>query len=521
MLRARSFCFFLLTLLLSLHSVAADHRSAQKRIEELLADPDMAKAVWGIEVVDLGSGKTLYSLNADKLFIPASDAKLFTTAAARALIGPEYRFRTTLESTGNVDRYGRLSGDLVIVGRGDPNLSGRTLPYNMRTERKLPPARVLEELADQLVARGIKVIDGDLVADDSYYIFQRYSEGWAQDDLLWAWGAPVSALTVNDSVIFVGVMPGDHIGDRAYVSITPFADYYRIDNRVTTTPVSTEPRKLLINREPGSNHLTIWGTIPLGDAGATEALAIEDPAEFTAKLMRDLLEKRGIVVYGRVRAQHAELPNMYTFHATAMASAGGGTEAVAPPVPPLRSVLADHQSMPLVQDLKVINKVSQNLHAELILRLLGRERGRSGTVEGGLEVLRNWLLLAGIRLDEYVFYDGSGLSREDLVSPHAVVKLLSFIVRQPWGATYLDTLPVGGIDGSLAERFKDSSTLGRVQAKTGSLSHVNSLSGYLTTLKGDRLAFSIIVNNHLFNSHQATETIDEIVTALAEAPFKH
>jgi len=521
MLRASKFCCLLLTFLLSLQVVASEHKGTQKRIEELLADPEAAKAVWGIEVVDLGSGKTVYSLNADKLFIPASNTKLFTTGAVLALIGPEYRFRTTLESMGTVDRYGRLSGDLVIVGRGDPNLSGRTLPYNLRTERNMPPVRVLEELADQLLARGVKVIDGDLVADDSYFLFQRYSEGWAQDDLLWAWGAPVSALTVNDSVMFVSVMPADHIGERAYVSIAPFADYYRIENRVTTTPAGTEPRKLLINREPGSNQLTIWGTIPLGDPGATEALAIEDPAEFAAKLMRSLLEKRGIVVYGRVRTQHAELSSLYTFHATAMASAGGGTDAVVPPLTPLRNVLADHQSMPLVQDLKVINKVSQNLHAELILRLLGRDRGRSGTVEGGLEVMQSWLLLAGIRTDEYVFHDGSGLSRENLVTPHAVVKLLSFIARQPWGATYLDTLPVGGMDGSLAERFKTPSTLGRVQAKTGALSHVNALSGYLTTLKGERLAFSIIVNNHLLNSHKASETIDDIVTALVEGPPKH
>jgi D-alanyl-D-alanine carboxypeptidase/D-alanyl-D-alanine-endopeptidase (penicillin-binding protein 4) len=385
----------------------------------------------------------------------------------------------------------------------------------------MPPVGVLEELADQLVARGVKVIDGDLVADDSYFLFQRYGEGWAQDDLLWEWGAPVSALTINDSVMFVSVMPADRIGERAFVSISPFADYYRIENRVATTPAGSEPRKLFINREPGSNQLTIWGTIPLGDPGATEALAIEDPAEFAGKLMRDLLEKRGIVVYGRVRTQHAELSSLYTFHATATASAGGGTDAVPPPLLPLRNVLADHQSVPLGQDLKVINKVSQNLHAELILRLLGREWGRNGTVDGGLEVMRGWLLQFDLRPDEYVFHDGSGLSRENLVTPHAVVKLLSFVAGQRWGATYLDTLPVGGIDGSLAERFKTPSTLGRVQAKTGALSHVNALSGYLTTLNGDRLVFSIIVNNHLLNSHKVSETIDEIVTALVESSPKH
>ncbi len=213
------------------------------------------------------AGKTLYSLNADKLFTPASNAKLFTTAAALALIGPDYRFRTTMESAGNVDHYGRLSGDLVMVGRGDPNLSGRTLPYYLRTERVMPPVRVLEDLADQLVARGVKVIDGDVVADDSYFVFERYGEGWSQDDLLWEWGAPVSALTVNDNVLFVSVLPAERIGERAYVNITPFADYYRIENRVMTVPAGAE-RRILINREPGSNRLTIWGSIPLGDPGS-------------------------------------------------------------------------------------------------------------------------------------------------------------------------------------------------------------------------------------------------------------
>ncbi|MGA2992802.1 MAG: D-alanyl-D-alanine carboxypeptidase/D-alanyl-D-alanine-endopeptidase, partial [Candidatus Korobacteraceae bacterium] len=421
MFRAVKFPGFLLTLLLSLQLFAADRQSIEKQVEALLADPDTARAAWGIEFVDLKSGKTLYSLNADKLFTPASNAKLFTTAATLALIGPDYRFQTTLESTGRVDRYGRLSGDLIMVGRGDPNLSGRTLPYNLRTERKLPPIRVLEGLADQLVAEGVKVVDGDLVADDTYFVFERYGEGWSQDDLLWEWGAPVSALTINDNVMFVSVQPAERIGERAYVSITPFADYYRIDNRVLTVPFGIGARKILINREPGSNHLTIWGNIPVGDPGATEALAIEDPAEFAAKLLRDLLEKRGIIVYGQPRARHAELSSLYTFHATAMAPAGGGSEPVAPPPALFRNVLASYQSGPIVEDLKVINKVSQNLHAEMMLRLLGRERGNGGTVAAGLDVIRHWLLLADIRPEEYSLHDGSGLSRETLVTPHAIV----------------------------------------------------------------------------------------------------
>jgi D-alanyl-D-alanine carboxypeptidase/D-alanyl-D-alanine-endopeptidase (penicillin-binding protein 4) len=169
-----------------------------------------------------------------------------------------------------------------------------------------------------------------------------------------------------------------------------------------------------------------------------------------------------------------------------------------------------------MEDLKVINKVSQNLHAEMMLRLLGRERGSGGTVAGGLEVIRRWLLQADIRPEEYSLHDGSGLSRETLVTPHAIVKLLSYAARQPWGALYADTLPVGGIDGSLAERYKQPGVSGRVQAKTGALTHVNAISGYLTTNKGERVAFSVMVNNHLLGLAKALETMDTIVDLFIE-----
>ncbi len=194
-----------------------------------------------------------------------------------------------MESAGSFDKYGRLDSDLVLVGRGDPNLSGRTLPYNLRTERKVPPIQVLQDLADQLVQKGLKFVDGDVVADDSYYVFERYGEGWSQDDLVWEWGAPVSALTINDNVIFVNILPADRPGERAFLNVTPFPEYYRIENRVLTTPQGTGPRKIYINREPGSNQLTIWGNIPQDDPGAGESLAIDDPADFAAKLFRGLL----------------------------------------------------------------------------------------------------------------------------------------------------------------------------------------------------------------------------------------
>lgn len=510
MTRLRPTLAFVGIILIALSAAAAEKKSLAQRVDKILAEPDVSRAFWGVEIVSLDTGKTLYSRNSDKLFTPASNAKLFTTATAFALLGPDFRFHTTVETSGTIDKHGRLDADLVIVGRGDPNLSGRTLPYNLRTERKLPPIVALESLADQLVQKGLRYVDGDIVADDSYYAFERYGEGWAQDDLVWEWGAPVSALTINDNVIFVSIQPADRVGERAFVDITPFPEYYRIDNRVMTTPTGTGPRKIYINREPGSNQLTLWGNMPVDDQGANEALAIEDPADFTAKLFRDLLEKRGVTIYGRPKTHHTELASLSTFTITTTAS-GGGSDRLPAPGTRLPLVLANNDSQPLAADLRVINKVSQNLHAELLLRLLGKEKGTAGTVEGGLEVERSFLGQADIRPEEYTFYDGSGLSRQDLVTPHAIVKLLTFAQKQPWGAAYEDTFPVAGVDGSLVQRFTKSSAQGRVHGKTGSLDHVNSLSGYLTTEKGEHVAFAILSNNHNVTNKRAIETIDSVI----------
>ena len=480
-------------------------------IEEMLQDPEAARAFWGIDAVSLDTGQTLVAINADKLFAPASNAKLFTTAAVFGLIGPDYRFKTTVETMGTLDKYGRLDSDLVLVGRGDPNLSGRTLPYSMRTERKAPPIQVLQQLADQLVQHGLKYVDGDLVADDSYFVWERYGEGWSQDDLAREWGAPVSALTINDNVIFVNIMPADRPGERAFLNITPFPEYYKIDNRVMTTPAGSEPRTVSINREPGSNQITFWGNISQDDPGFGEALAIEDPADFAARLLRELLEERGVTIYGRTRTHHTELASTQTFSVTSLASGGG--DSTRPPIPtPL--ILASYQSQPIAEDLTVINKVSQNLHAELMLRLLGKEKGTSGSIAGGLEVLRSFLIAAGIRPDQFAFYDGSGLSREDLVTTQAVTELLRYAWQQSWGKAYADTLPVAGIDGSLSDRFRNTPAVGRVRAKTGSLTHVYTLAGYATTLSGEHIAFSVMTNDDTEPTKKALDRIDRIVLAL-------
>jgi serine-type D-Ala-D-Ala carboxypeptidase/endopeptidase (penicillin-binding protein 4) len=516
MRRFRS-CFVLLLAVCLALSLPAQARKKKlpARIAQILSEPDLARGFWGIEIRSLNSGVVLYSQNADKLFTPASNTKLFTTAASLALIGPDYKFRTSVETNGMLDTHGRLNGDLVLIGRGDPNLSGRELPYDLRTQRNDHPIRVLEDLADSLVQKGVKYVDGDLVADDSYFAFERYGEGWSQDDLVWGDGAPVSALTINDNVVFVNILPADRAGERAFVTIAPFADYYHVDNRIMTTPAGTA-RRIFFSREPGSTALTLWGEMPIDDKGANEALAIEDPAAFASALFRSLLEKRGITVYGHERTHHTELAGLSTFSVTATAdSRGGGGDSPRPGLPS-KLVLATFESHPLIEDLRVINKVSQNLHAEILLRILGREKGTAATIESGLEVVRGFLTRASVPSEQYVFYDGSGLSRQNLVTPHAVVVLLEYAWGQPWGKAFRDTLPVAGIDGSLADRMKGTAAEGKVFGKTGSLGGVKTLSGYAITIHGEPVAFSILTNNLNIPAKKVTDAIDEIVQAIIE-----
>src|SRR5579863_7717411 len=295
-----------LCLLVILPAQAAPPKKASKpvlatQIEAIIRQPQMASAHWGIDVLDLTSGKVIYSLNPDHLFLPASNVKLLTTAAALTMAGPDYRFSTTVETSGKLDAQGCLLGDLVIVGRGDANISGRVLPYQKKTERTSPPTQILEELADQVVQKGVKIVDGDVVGDDTLYSAQHYGEGWAYDDLQWLDGAPVSALSLNDNVVFIKVHPGDQTGNKALVIIEPENTYYEVDNRIVTSAAGVT-RKIGIHHDLGSSKVVIWGSIPLDDAGFSEAMAIDDPALFTADIFRGILEKRGITITGKTRA---------------------------------------------------------------------------------------------------------------------------------------------------------------------------------------------------------------------------
>jgi D-alanyl-D-alanine carboxypeptidase/D-alanyl-D-alanine-endopeptidase (penicillin-binding protein 4) len=379
--------------------------------------------------------------------------KLFSTALALSALGSDYRFHTTLESQGTITPDGTLSADLVLVGRGDPNLSNRRFPYELKEEFDGAPDRVLAELADALVAKGVKAISGDVIGDDSYFPRERYPNGWEIDDMVWQYGAAVSAIVVNDNTVTLTLTPGQSANDPLLAELAPGTAEFLVDNRVRTSEAGVKS-DLTLTREPGSPVVVVEGTLPAKTTARKLILAIQEPAWHAAAVLKRLLEQRGVAVKGVARAVH---------------------DLIAPPQPP--TVFAEHISVPLADAVKLVNKISQNLHTEVLLRTAAREacsRTPPGSPASDCSDLKTDAIFAGFCKDQYatmgiqpddvIQTDGSGLSRHDLVTPRALVALLQFARKQPWFAPYYASLrpsPASMAHGRPPERIRkrwDAST---------------------------------------------------------------
>ena len=491
------------------------------QIDALLAAPAASRAHWGISVVDAATGAPLYGRNDAQLFEPASNAKLFTTAAALALLGPSYTLRTSVVADGAITADGHLHGTLRLVGGGDPTLSGRSYPYAARTARPDPPLHALDELAAQVAASGIRAVDGTVVGDDTLFPYERFGTGWAWDDLQWDYGAPVSALTINDNVRYLSVASGAQVG--APITVTwnptlgtaPHPAEEPLEISAITSPAGAEPH-LGISREVDGGPLRLYGTLPAQGKPIDTAIALGDPAAYAAQAFADALLAHGVAVTLGSEPAHRLSGDTATFSVEtrlplALKASGSPLAIVAVP----GKVVATRTSPPLRDIVTVVNKVSQNLHAELLLRLLGSAQGDDGSVAQGVRVVRQFLLSAGVDPLDFTFEDGSGLSPQDLITPRSVTTLLVYAARQSWGADYQASLPIGGVDGSLANRFTASPLKSRIHAKTGTLSEVNTLSGYLTAASGRTLAFSILSNDYV--GEGSRPTIDRVAAAIAGA----
>lgn len=462
--------------------------------------PALSRAFWGAKVVDLESGRTLYEYNARRLFVPASNTKLFSTALALRRLGPDHRFLTLILADAEPGEDGVLRGDLRLVGGGDPTMSDRKIPYE-REPRRGDPLAALEELADLVMARPLRTIEGGVVGDDAAYVNEPYPPGWAVDDLTWDYGAPVSALTLHDNAFRLIVRGAAQAGGPAWVTLAPPVELYRVDNRVGTG--APDGAGVVVDWPPGARHIALWGSLRPGQAREFY-LAVRDPALHAATVFDSILRRRGVAVRDPPGTKHL-----------APAEAGDLKQAPAPRAPE-GVELARRTSPPLFEILKIINKVSQNLYAELVLREVGRFRRNVGSRVAGLAELETFLREAGISREEYNFEDGSGLSRLNLVTPEAVVKLLAHMYLSADRDGWLETLPIGSEDGTLSHRFRGSALANKVFAKTGTLTHVSALAGYLETEPGSHLAFAVLVNNSGVPAAAARRFIDELVGLLAE-----
>ena len=471
---------------------AARKGSAGTRIRALLNSTPIARtAFWGIEVSDLESGQVLFEVNADHFFVPASNTKLFTTALALMRLGPDYRTRTTVFQEG---------ADLVLLGGGDPNLSGRVIPYEMGASRG-NTLTAIESLADQIVAHGIRRVEGNVIGDDTAFVFEPYPEGWSIQDLIGYDGAPVSALCVNDNSVKLQILPAEVEGAAARISWDPLLPLFDIENLVVTD--SRVEKTIHLERQPGSRQLRIWGTTPRFDPeGRTFTLAVDDPARFAAYALMDALQRRGVFVNGGAIARHL-YPGAYP-------SIPASTAITKPPS------VAERVSPSFLDDLRVTEKVSQNLHAEMTLRTVAREKTGLGSRVAGLAELQLFLQEIGIGSDQYSFHDGSGLSRLNVTTPSAIASLLRYMGTSPQRDNWMSLFPISGVDGTLSARFGNKRALGRIRAKTGSLSHASALSGYLEKRDGRVLVFSIVANNYNGPAFEVRAVIDRICNILLE-----
>lgn len=475
---SRNLTALALLLCVAIPALAVD-KSSRDAITARLTKAEGKRGTAGCVIIDLDTGETILSHNADKALTPASNMKLLTTIAALEQLGPDFEFVTRVMSKGAVSD-GTLSGNLCIMGGGDPNISGRF--------HENDPTALFKLWAGKLKAAGITKVTGDLEYDSTLFGGDAYCEGWPQDDQYIKWYcAEVSALAFNDNCVGIRVLPTTP-GQAAKIEVTPETGYVTIINE-TRTAAGRKGAEIGIVRPQGTNTITIKGTVyEQATWGYFTDVTVTDPGAYAATVFRETLAREGVTVQGKITPTTLTNDAMRGY-----------------------DVRVEHRA-PLLQALTPINTNSQNLHAEMLFRQLGVRYAGKGTFKTGRAAMEAFLAEKKLLTDGVHVTDGSGLARGNDVSPNLIVKLLQVAAKGKYFDAFRDSLAVGGETGTLEKRLNDKSVAGKVHAKTGYINNVRSLSGYLIT-DNRRLAFSMLMNDCVYTKQMQ----DEILQVLAKA----
>lgn len=448
-------------------------------IEPLLADEAYAGMMSGIMVQSADNGEVLYRHHAEALLTPASNIKLFTSGTALRTLGMDYRFKTEIYRTGPI-RGGVLKGNVVLKGYGDPTLA------------TVGPLRVqegptVEQIVSDLKALGIQRIEGDVVADSGIFTDAVYGDGWSWDDESEYYQPQITALSLNRGTVRLDYLPGEKPGDPIRLTLSPKTDFVRVVNEVVTGPAGSE-NTLKIRRERGTNTIRLSGSLPLDFNGDYTRVPVENPHLYAGHVLKEQLERAGI----------------------SFSSRSGVTSA---PAPEDAELIHRYLSPPLVEVIKYLNKNSDNFYAEMILKTIGFEKKGEGTAKAGISVVTEYSRSLGVDLHADML-DGSGLTRRNQLASEHLVGLLTALTSEPYFSAFYDSLPIAGVDGTLSSRMKNTAAAGNLRGKTGSLTDVSALSGYVRTRDGELLAFSMLMNG--YTSGSMRELQDKIGILLAE-----
>jgi len=484
---AALFCILAIMLYpFALRAASSDSLELNRKIDKILARYGQLPENWGIVFRSLDKGDYLVSRNDQHGYMPASNLKLLVTAVALDALGPDFRYRTTVLADGSVSPGdSTLQGDLVLRGSGDPTISDRFFRST---------TAVWDELAEQVHAAGIRHVSGALVADNSLFQPPFLADGWSWEDLTWWYAAPVSALSYNDNVIDLNAYPAQ-VGEPPTLRIAPSSSVMNVINRATTV-ADRSGDHLVISRETPGTAVVLTGGIYKGSLGYMEHVAVDSPGLFAASAFLDALARKGVRVDGPVR----------------LVTDTEESDRIMGRAP---SIVAQHESVPLTEIVRVILKRSHNFYAEQLLFTLGARQGRGGGFRQGIEVEQRLLRKLGVNMSKIRLEDGSGLSRLNLVTPDMFIRLLTFMHDHPAAEDYIASLPISGVDNGV--RIMHSTPAdGKIHAKTGYIASVMSLSGYARTLDGEPLVFSVLGNNWLISKVAARMVIRDICVEVSQ-----